>query len=251
MSGSSARLHNKIAIITGAADGIGRATALRFVSEGAFVTAIDLSADKLAAGLGKETHHLRLLAQDVTESTAASKIIDTTVSAFGGLDILVNNAGIVQFEPLETMSDDTWRRTIDVSLNAAFALCRRAIPHFRKRGGGRIINFASINMYRTTVGLAAYAAAKHAVAGLTQTLAIELGPDQVTANFICPGVIATSMTKPLLDANRDALANFSPLGRVGRPEEIANAVLFLASDEASFISGHGLVVDGGFLPKLY
>jgi len=85
---------------------------------------------------------------------------------------------------------------------------------------------------------------------LTQTLAIELGPDQVTANFICPGVIATTMTKPLLDANYEVLSNFSPLGRVGRPEDVANAVLFLASDEASFISGHGLVVDGGFLPKL-
>jgi NAD(P)-dependent dehydrogenase (short-subunit alcohol dehydrogenase family) len=148
------------------------------------------------------------------------------------------------------MSDDNWNRTIDVSLNASFKICRRAIPHLRKSGAGRIINFASMNVIRTTTGLAAYAAAKSGVAGLTRTLAIELGPDQITANYILPGVIATPMTQPLLEANGEAIRNFSPMGRVGQPEDIANGVLFLASDEASFISGHGLVIDGACVPKL-
>lgn len=247
---AAARLCNKIAIVTGAADGIGRAVANRFVNEGAAVLAVDLSADKLRAGHGAETDRLRFLAQDVTATEAAPRIIDAARTLFGGLDVLVNNAGIVKFEPTETMSDENWRRTIDVNLTAAFALCRQAIPLLKQRAAGRIVNVASINMHRTTVGLAAYAAAKHGVAGLTQTLAIELGPHGITANYVVPGVIATSMTKPLLDTNGDALASFSPMGRVGRPEEVANAVLFLASNEASFISGHGLVVDGGFLPKL-
>jgi NAD(P)-dependent dehydrogenase (short-subunit alcohol dehydrogenase family) len=246
----SGRLPSKIAIVTGAADGIGRAIATRFVAEGAAVLAVDLSIEKLQAGLGAETTQLRLLAQDVTAPQAAKLIVATALAVFGGLDILVNNAGVVQFEPTEVMSDDTWRRTIDVNLRASFELCRAAIPLLRQRGGGRIVNLSSINAFRTTTGLAAYASAKAGIVGLTQTLAIELGPDQITANYVVPGVIATGMTKPLLEANPEALANFSPLGRVGRPEDIANAVLFLASDEASFVSGHGLVVDGGFLPKL-
>jgi len=249
----SARLEGKVAVVTGAADGIGQAIASRFLAEGASVLAADLSGEKLQASLGAPGARLRLVTQDVTAGDAPERLIDAAVAAFGGLDILVNNAGIVQFEPAEVMRDDTWRRTLEVNLGAVFKLCRHAIPHLRQRGGGRIINISSINAVRTGPGLAAYAAAKHGVVGLTQTLAVELGPDRITANYVCPGAILTGMTRPLAESDpalRSAMDNFSPLGRMGRPDEVAGAVLFLASDDASFVNGHGLVVDGGFLPKL-
>jgi NAD(P)-dependent dehydrogenase (short-subunit alcohol dehydrogenase family) len=250
---TTGRLSGKVAIVTGAADGIGRATATRFLAEGACVLAADLSLDKMRASLPDEPERLHVMAVDVTTEEAASQLVDAAVDRFGGLDILVNNAGVVCFEPVTEMTDDNWRRTIDVNLNAVFRLCRRAIEPMRQRGGGRIVNLSSINAIRTGHGLAAYAAAKHGVIGLTTTLAVELGPHQITANYVCPGVILTSMTRPLVESSaemRTALENFSPLGRLGKPEEVANGILFLASDEASFVSGHGLVIDGGFVGKL-
>ena len=250
---TSRRLEGKIAVVTGAADGIGRAITTRFLAEGAKVVAADLSLDKLRASHGPETPHLRLAAVDVTAADAPARLIDDTVEHFGGLDILVNNAGVVCFEPLQEMRDDNWQQTLNVNLTATFMLCRRAIAPLKQRGGGRIINISSINAIRTGAGLGAYAASKHGVIGLTQTLAVELGPHQITANYVCPGAILTSMTRPLIESSpevRTAVENFSPLGRMGRPEEVANGVLFLASDEASFVSGHGLVIDGGFVGRL-
>jgi NAD(P)-dependent dehydrogenase (short-subunit alcohol dehydrogenase family) len=250
---SHGRLSGKVAIVTGAADGIGRAVAMRFLTEGASVLAVDLSLDKLHAGLADDPERLQLAAVDVTTAEAPAQLVDAAIERFGGLDILVNNAGVVNFEPTEVMSDENWQRTVDVNLTAVFKLCRHAIEPMRKRGGGRIVNLSSINAIRTGTGLAAYAAAKHGVIGLTKTLAVELGPHQITANYVCPGAILTGMTRPLVEAStemRAALDGFSPLGRMGRPEEVANGILFLASDEASFVSGHGLVIDGGFVGKL-
>lgn len=248
----SGRLEGRVAIVTGAADGMGRAIAGTFLREGASVLAVDLAGDKLAAS--HSTHErLGLLTIDVTDDDAPARVIGGAVHAFGSLDILVNNAGVVEYEPVETMSDANWQRTIAVSLTAAFTLSRAAIPHLRKSGSGRIVNLASINAFRSAPGLAAYAAAKHGVAGLTKTLAVELGPDRITANYICPGAILTGMTRPIMDSDPTMKAlfeSFGVLGRIGQPEDIANAALFLASDEASFITGHGLVVDGGFMAKV-
>ncbi len=241
-----------MAIVTGAADGMGRAIAGMFLREGASVLAADLAGDKLAASHPAHKR-LSLLIIDVTSDDAPARVIGHAVGAFGSLDILVNNAGVVEYEPVETMADANWQRTIAVSLTAAFTLSRAAIPHLRRSGSGRIINLASINAFRSAPGLAAYAAAKHGVAGLTKTLAVELGPDRITANYICPGAILTGMTRPLMEADPTMKAlfeGFGVLGRIGLPEDIANAALFLASDEASFITGHGLVVDGGFLAKV-
>lgn len=247
------RLSGKVAIVTGAADGIGRAVASRFLAEGASVVAVDLSLDKLRAGLDGDPQRLHLMPVDVTSAQAPTELVGAAIERFGGLDILVNNAGVVCFETTEEMSDENWRRTVEVNLTAVFKLCRRAIEPMRQRGGGRIVNLSSINAIRTGPGLAAYAAAKHGVIGLTKTLAVELGPHQITANYVCPGAILTGMTRPLVESStemRAALDGFSPLGRMGRPEEVANGILFLASDEASFVSGHGLVIDGGFVGKL-
>jgi NAD(P)-dependent dehydrogenase (short-subunit alcohol dehydrogenase family) len=246
------RLEGRVALVTGAADGMGRAIVARFRLEGARVLAADLAGERLA-----EAHapggDLRLEVCDVTAAGAAARLVDGAVGAFGGLDILVNNAGVVEYEPIETMRDDNWRRTLGVNLDAAFALCRAAIPRLRASGHGRIINLASINAFRSAPGLGAYAAAKHGVAGLTKTLAVELGPDRITANYICPGAILTGMTRPLMEADpslKSLFESFGVLGRMGQPEDIAGAALFLASDDAAFITGHGLVVDGGFLAKV-
>lgn len=249
---TTGRISGKVAIVTGAADGMGKAITERFLKEGASVVACDLAGDKLRAAHA-ENPRLRLVTQDVTSPDAPEALIGEAVAVFGRLDILVNNAGIVEYETVEIMRDENWKRTLDVNLNSTFALCRRAIPELRRSGAGRIVNTASINAVRVAPGLAAYAAAKHAVAGLTKTLAVELGPDRITANYILPGAILTGMTRPIMEGDPSMKAlfeSFSVLGRIGLPEDIANAVLFLASDEASFITGHGLAVDGGFLAKV-
>jgi 3-oxoacyl-[acyl-carrier protein] reductase len=248
----SGRLGGRVALITGAADGMGRAMVDRFRAEGARVLAADIDGAKLAAA-HDACDALRLEACDVTAPDAADRLVGGAVAAFGGLDILVNNAGIVDYEPVAAMRDDNWRRTLAVNLDATFALSRAAIPHLRASGRGRIINLASINAFRSAPGLGAYAAAKHGVAGLTKTLAVELGPDRITANYICPGAILTGMTRPLMEADpglKSLFESFGVLGRMGTPDDIAGAALFLASDDAAFITGHGLVVDGGFLAKV-
>ncbi len=249
---ASLRFSGKIALVTGAADGMGRAIAHRFRQEGAQVLAVDLSEEKLHAAHEADPG-LRLMQQDVTAPQAAERMVAAAVDAFGGLDIVVNNAGMVKYEPTEAMSDETWGRTLDVNLTAVFRICRASAPHLRARGAGRIVNIASINAVRSTTGLAAYAATKAGVGALTKTLAVELGPDGVTANYILPGAILTGMTRPLMEADeatRGLFESFSVLGRIGQPEDIAAAVAFLASPDASFITGHGLAVDGGFLAKV-
>ena len=247
-----ARLENKTAIITGAADGMGAAEAKLFAAEGARVLAVDINAEKLEAACGGLGGTVKTLAADITGQGAAERIIGEAVAAFGGLDIIANNAGVVDYETVDIMRADNWRRTMDVNLNAMFFLCQRAIPEMRKRGGGRIINVASINAVVTAPGLGAYAASKHGVAGLTKTLAVELGPDNITANYINPGAILTGMTRPLMEdpQTRALFESFSVLPQMGMPEDIAKGALFLASDDAAFITGHGLTIDGGFLAKV-
>lgn len=246
------RLENKVAIVTGAADGMGEAEVKLFVEEGAKVLAVDVNEAKLNAAHNGAGDGVKLLALDITKESAAADIVGACVSAFGGVDILVNNAGVVDYENVEVMRADNWRRTMDVNLDAMFFLCQKAIPEMKKRGGGRIVNIASINAVVTAPGLGAYAASKHGVAGLTKTLAVELGPDNITANYINPGAILTGMTRPLMDDpdTRALFESFSVLPQMGMPEDIAKGALFLASDDAAFITGHGLTIDGGFLAKV-
>ena len=246
------RLENKIAIVTGAADGMGEAEVKLFVEEGARVLAVDVNEAKLTAAHNGAGENVKLLALDITQESAAADIVGACVSAFGGVDILVNNAGVVDYENVEVMRADNWRRTMDVNLNAMFFLCQKAIPEMKKRSGGRIVNIASINAVVTAPGLGAYAASKHGVAGLTKTLAVELGPDNITANYINPGAILTGMTRPLMDDpdTKALFESFSVLPQMGMPEDIAKGALFLASDDAAFITGHGLTIDGGFLAKV-
>ena len=243
------RLKDKVAIVSGAADGMGEAIVKLFAAEGAQVLGVDLNAEKLKEAHGSGTNSIKLLDIDVTDDDADEKIIGETLSAFGAADILVNCAGVVEYENTEIMRDDNWERTLDVNLNAVFRLCRRVIPEMRKRGGGRIINIASINAYVVAPGLSAYAASKHAIAGLTKTMAVELAPFGIRVNVINPVAGETPLLKSFLGEDtpemRGKFLSTIPLGRFSMPEDIASAALFLCSDSASMITGANLEVDGG------
>lgn len=239
-----------MAVITGAASGIGLASVKLFAEEGARIVAVDLPASAIET-LFSGMSDIAALAQDVTAADAPQVIIDTALRQFGGLDVLFNNAGVVPLCSIETMPDPLWAGAFNVNLDALFRTCRYAIPHLRRRaqekGRARIINTASIMAAYADPGFAAYAASKHGVAGFTKALAAEVGAWGITANYILPGAIRTGMTQDLFadESVRDNWARCAALKRVGEPIDIARAALLLASDEADFISGHGLVVDGG------
>ncbi len=236
--------HGRRVLVTGAGDGIGRATALAFRAAGASVMAVDVSATGLAS-LAEAGMQTRVV--DVSAADAPSQI-EAMITGAGGLDVLVNNAGICPVSRLEDTTDEVWDRVLDVDLRAMFRLCRMALPWLRRSGAGRIVNIASISALLANEGMGAYTAAKHGVAGLSKSLAAETGADGITVNYIIPGAIVTGITREAV-ANDAAFRDFwigkSAVGRWGQPEDIANAVLFLAAPESSFITGHGLVVDGG------
>jgi len=246
------RLKERVAIVTGAASGIGAASAALFAEEGARVLAVDLPGHKLAeAHAGKS--NIATLEKSVADTDAADTIVSEAIRRFGRLDILMNNAGVASNALAETMSQGDWDRTFSVNLTAQFRLCQRAIPHLKDSPAGRIINVASVMAEGTDYGLAAYCASKAGVAGLTRTLALELGKFAITANYLEPGAIATGMTKPLWDARpevADIWAKKAALRRLGQPVDLARAALFLASDDGGFVTGHGLVVDGGLTLRI-
>jgi NAD(P)-dependent dehydrogenase (short-subunit alcohol dehydrogenase family) len=245
------RLAGRKAIITGAASGIGAASARAFAAEGAQVLAVDLDQAVLEAALAG--CGVRLLACNVAEDGAAEAIVAEAAGAFGGLDILFNNAGVASSVLTADLSDAEWDRVIGVNLRAVFRLSRAAIPHLIRSPAGRIINTSSVMAEGTDFGLSAYCASKAGVAGLTRTLALELGKWGVTANYLMPGAIRTGMTAPLWDARpelADVWARKSVLRRLGAPDDLAKAAVFLASDDAAFITGQGLAVDGGLTLRI-
>jgi len=246
------RLQGRVAIVTGAASGIGHASAQLFAAEGARVLAVDLPDKNLAAAhAGRET--IACLEKSVADPGAAEHIVETALARFGALDIVMNNAGIGINALAESTTDAQWDRVLDVNLTAQFRLCRAAIPHLKASKAGRIVNVASVMAEGTDYGLASYCASKAGVAGLTRTLALELGKFGITANYLEPGAIETGMTRPLWDARQDVKeiwAKKSALRRVGQPIDLARGALFLASDDGGFVTGHGLVVDGGLMLRV-
>jgi NAD(P)-dependent dehydrogenase (short-subunit alcohol dehydrogenase family) len=229
-------------VVTGAADGMGRASAEAFLAEGAKVLAVDL---KEPEGDALECSHKLL---DITEGNAPVEIMEAAKDELGGLDVLVNNAGICPLGTLEETDDDAWDRTLDVNLRAMFRLSRAALPLLKNSEAGRVLNIASICAQFSNAGTGAYTASKHGVAGLSKSLAAEWGPFGITVNYILPGAIVTGITREIREADTDFRAyweNKAPLGRWGQPEDVAKAMLFLASRDADFITGHGLAVDGG------
>ena len=240
------RLEGKAAIVTGAASGIGAACARLFGEQGAKVLAVDLPETGLS-----EAHvggaNVTCLEKSVADADAADSIVGTAVESFGRLDVLMNNAGVGTNALAEVMTEEQWDLTMDVNVKAQFLLCQKAIPHLRESGAGRIINVASVMAEMTDYGLSAYCASKAGVAGLTRTLALELGKFGITANYIEPGAIQTGMTRDSFQNPEIAAiwAKKAALRRLGEPIDIARAALFLASDDSAFVTGHGLTVDGG------
>ncbi len=244
------RLRGKVAIVTGAGSGIGRATALRFAAEGAKLVVNDLNAEA-AARVAKEIEAAGGIAAafpaDVADARQVEALIREATSRFGRLDVLVNNAAAVIPGPLESISDADWRRTQAVTLDGVFFGIRAALPVMAAQGSGSIINIASGAAVAGEPGLAAYGAAKAAVVNLTKTAAVENAARGVRVNTILPGPIETPPLLAAVDATggRAGWDRQIPCGRLGKPEEMAAVALFLASDDASYVHGAAIIADGG------
>lgn len=241
------RLENKVAIVTGAADGMGLAITNLFIQEGASIVATDINGEKLLAAIGDKPR-VKTVAIDITDAQAPAKLVDTALDAFGGIDIVVNAAGIFQMVDITDIQQEVWDRIMAVNVTAPMRLTLAAIPALKKSGRGRIINIASINSKLSRSGFSVYVTSKHAIAGFTQSLAVELGKFGITANWINPGAILTGITRPYMEdpAWAKYLENQSVMGRIGQPEEIAHAALYFADAMSGFTTGHGLTVDGGY-----
>jgi len=240
-----ARLAGKVAVVTGGGSGIGRAIVDLYAANGAKVLAVDLPGRDWHAHFGGQAH-VRCLDQDVTAKDAPATIVSTAVDAFGAIDILVNNAGIAIGAQFEDTTDEQWDRIMAINVTAIFRVSKAAVPHIRARGAGRIINLGSIMSNTGGPSLSAYSASKHAVAGLSKGMAVDLGKYGITVNYLQPGSIWTAMSKPFMDDPdfRKYWEAKAPMGRIGDPADVAAVALFLASDEAKFVSGAGVAVDG-------
>jgi NAD(P)-dependent dehydrogenase (short-subunit alcohol dehydrogenase family) len=243
---------DRVAFVTGAAGGIGQATAVAFAKQGASVAVADLSADSVRDTVGMiEEHGGKALALrcDVTSDEDVAAALHRTVDIFGRLDYAFNNAGIEQpITPAADITDDDWTRILDVNTRGVFLCMKREIPLMLANGGGAIVNTSSGAGVIGIAGQAAYAASKHAVIGLTKSAALDYAATGVRINAICPGIVQTPMMDRFTggtDEGRQRVIAQEPIGRMGRPEEIAAAVLWLCSDLAAFTIGHALVVDGG------
>ncbi len=247
------RLDGKVAVITGAASGIGRATAVRFGGEGAAVVIADLNRDGGESAVrecrengGRAIFHR----VDVSNSEDIKAAVDLAVSEFGKLNVIFNNAGLGgAVGTIEEITFENWDRTMAILLRAVFAGMKYAVPEMRKAGGGSIISTASVAGLRGGAGPHAYSAAKAAVINLTRSVALEVGKDRIRVNCICPGGINTPLINRRMPGGEETAAQFlahiQPIPRAGRPDDIANMALFLASDESEWISGAAMVVDGG------
>jgi len=236
------RLDGKIAIITGAGQGIGAAIVQRFMKEGAMVIASDITAPSHTG-----THSVAL---DVRHEDAWTRVVADVVGQYGRIDILVNNAGIVgSYESVGDFDADIWQQVIAVNQTGTFLGMRAVIPVMLKHGYGTIINVCSIWGSVGAAGVAAYAASKGAVRNLTKSAALSYAKAGIRVNSLHPGLIATPLTDAQTEAQNAGILAQTPMGRFGRPEEIAAGCVFLASDDASFITGSELVIDGGYLAQ--
>lgn len=242
------RFKGKVAVVTGGASGIGEATVRAFVREGANVVIADYAdhGQQLADELAGEHQQAIFIKTDVTKTKAVQELIARTVENYGRLDIMFANAGIAADGPIDELDESAWQKTIDINLTGVYLCDKYAIDQMRSQGGGVVVNCGSIHSHIGKSGVTAYAAAKGGVKLLTQTLAIDYGTQNIRVNAVCPGYIDTPLLKDIPDDKKDALVALHPMGRLGRAEEVASAVLFLASDESSFITGSSLMVDGGY-----
>ncbi|MEH0420774.1 SDR family oxidoreductase [Streptomyces sp. B21-083] len=242
------RYHGRVVALTGGAQGLGLAMATRFAAEGATVALADVNERALADAAGEiaAAHDAKLRTDivDVTDSAQVDNWIGGITSDFGRVDVLVNNAGIIRDNRVEDISDDDWHAVIDVSLTGAFHCARAAFGPMKRQGYGRIVSFSSMS-WRGNFGQTNYVAAKAGVVGMTRTLALEGARHGITANAIAPGLIETPMLASMNGPARDKLTAKVPMRHTGRPEDIAEAAAFLASEAAGYITGIVLDVDGG------
>ena len=244
------RFEGKVAIVTGAASGMGKAAALRLASEGAKVVLGDINTEgnqATAAEIDAAGGIATAVTFNAMEEASCKELVATAVETYGQLDVLANVAGIAGFYKLEELTNDVFDRFMSINMTSVFTLCREAMPHLKKTKGN-IVNFASLNSKTMTAYQTAYCASKAAVLAITKCIAQEFEADGVRANAICPGGIETPLVQSIRfpeDINRRLLANLQPLGRKGTAEEVAALVAFLASDEASYISSEDIFIDGG------
>ncbi len=246
------KLNGQVAIVTAGGSGIGAATAVRFAQEGAAVIVADLSgkrAEAVTAQINAAGGKASCIKMDVSDPEGIQATIQLALDTYGRLDVMFNNAGLGELALLEETALESWNRTIAVTLTGTFLGMKYCLPIMREQGKGAIVNTASISGRGGDYGMSAYNAAKAGVINLTRSAALENAKYNIRINCVCPGAINTRVAQLLSGDNADAFrqvqANAHPLGRMGEPEEIANTVLFLASDEASFITGEEITVDGG------
>ena len=252
----SRTLDGKRVLVTGAADGIGKAITELFVEEGARVVAVDIQDERLHAAF-RDNSSVYCIALDITGREAPHQLVSFTQESLGGLDILVNNAGIGgDYSHISETSDDVYARVMAVNVEAPFRISRAFVTMLSAKRCGRIINTGSICSHVAIAGLGIYTTSKHAVLGLTRAQASELGHLGITANSIEPGVTMTGLTRSVLPSpeskkGKEYLALTNALGRYGQPEDLAGAALYFASDRSGFVTGRSIAVDGGMLCALY
>jgi NAD(P)-dependent dehydrogenase (short-subunit alcohol dehydrogenase family) len=248
----------KVALVTGAAMGLGAAIATAFAAEGAAVGLLDVDEDALAGTVASITRaggRAVPIVGDVSRAEAAERAIGTVVSEFGGLDVLVNNAGVVRYGELPRFSEEDWDYVLDINLKGMYQTSRFAIPEMRKRGNGAIVNLASVQAYWSHQGAVAYSASKGGIVAFTRALALDHAREGIRVNAVAPGTVLTPMVRDAAQRSNPenpeaALAEFAqshPIGRLIQPEEVASVVLFLASDKAAVVTGITIPVDGGLM----
>jgi NAD(P)-dependent dehydrogenase (short-subunit alcohol dehydrogenase family) len=248
------RLENKVAIITGAGSGIGRGISLAFAKEGAKVVVSDVNENgaketvEMVKAAGGEAIFVKT---DVSQKDEIDKMVKTCLGEFGKVDILVNNAGIVKSGSIEEMEEKDWDRVIEVNLKSVFLGSKRVIPEMLKQGRGKIISTTSIAGIVGFNKIGAYCASKGGIIALTKSMSLDYAPLGINVNCIAPGVIETGMTKEMLDdpQQKSFFQTSTPYPRLGVPQDIAMAAVYLASEESDFVNGHVLVVDGGWIAK--
>ena len=247
-------LENKVAIVTGGSSGIGRAIAELFAKEGAKVVVADInSAEEVLKTIRQNGGRAEFIKTDVSDSSQVKRLVDETLRLFGAVDIVCNNAGIELLKLLTDTGENEWDRVIDINLKGPFLVCKYVLPHMISRRRGAIVNTASQLGIVGAEKFTAYCASKGGLILLTKAMALECAKYGIRVNSICPGAIETPLLEREVNLDKDPeeaklrFVSKHPLGRLGNPEEIANAVLFLASDRASFVTGESLVVDGGYV----